>query len=404
MRPVVLPNDSEPLVPEDRALSPLREIAHDLQREAWRLAGFAHPSVLRATRPLLRAMSSYYTNRIEGQHTLPSDIEKAMRRQFARQPDVAARQRLALAHIKTEAWAEDTYGAQRPQALFTFDVVGSLHRHLYGQLSPHDLRTLDGEAVAPGELRSRDVKVGSHVPPPPASVPPLLDHFATRYGALPTGESLLIGVACAHQRLAWIHPFMDGNGRAARLHSHTVLHAMGLTQGLWSPMRGLARNRDRYYELLHNADLPKRNDLDGRGALSQEHLVEFAAFFLEVCLDQARFMGTMLRLEDMPLRLEALLTFESAHGRRYLSPEAKDALHYTFLNGPLERRRFIALLGLPERSGRRVLAALLEYGLLTSETPKGPVCFGLPLDALRFLFPALWPEAEAGTPAGGSHS
>ena len=45
---------------------------------------------------------------------------------------------------------------------------------------------------------------------------------------------------------------------------------MQLTSGLWSPMRGLARNRDQYYALLHNADLPRRNDLDGRGRLSQD--------------------------------------------------------------------------------------------------------------------------------------
>ena len=29
------------------------------------------------------------------------------------------------------------------------------------------------------------------------------------------------------------------------------------------------------------------------------------------------------------------------------------------------------------------------------DTPQGKVRFGLPLHALRFYFPALWPEAEA---------
>ena len=42
----------------------------------------------------------------------------------------------------------------------------------------------------------------------------------------------------AHQRLAWIHPFRDGNGRVARLHTHLVLGKLGLTNGLWSPLRG----------------------------------------------------------------------------------------------------------------------------------------------------------------------
>jgi Fic family protein len=395
MRPAASVGDFEPLFPEDRVIGPLRELAHTVQKEAWQLAGFAHPSILRAVGPLLRAMNSYYTNRIEGQHTLPADIEKAMRDDFSGNPDLAAKQRLAVAHMKTEQWAEERYSQDPPQSLFAADVILGLHGHLYDQLSPADLRTLDGQMIEPGKLRQRDVKVGGHEPPPHNSLTTLLDHFSMRYGTLSAGENLLIGVACAHHRLAWIHPFIDGNGRAARLHSQCLLHAMELTHGLWSPMRGLARSRDRYYSLLSNADLPRRNDLDGRGALSQEHLVAFAGFFLEICLDQVRFMRGMLKLDRMRPRLEAVLTFEAAHGYEHLSPDAGDALHYAFLNGPLERSRFIALLGLPERSGRRILAALLDYGLLLSDSPRGPVYFNVPFRALRFLFPALWPEAEA---------
>jgi hypothetical protein len=49
------------------------------------------------------------------------------------------------------------------------------------------------------------------------------------------------------------------------------------------------------------------------------------------------------------------------------------------------------------------LRAMLQRGLLVSDTPQGRVRFGLPLHALRFYFPALWPEAEAddGDPLGG---
>ena len=36
---------------------------------------------------------------------------------------------------------------------------------------------------------------------------------------------------------------------------------------------------------------------------------------------------------------------------------------------------------------------LLSTGLLVSDTRLGPVRLGLPLDALQFLFPSLYPEA-----------
>ncbi|MGH7895581.1 MAG: Fic family protein [Candidatus Binatia bacterium] len=339
-------------------------------------------------------MNSYYTNRIEGQHTLPADIERAMRQDFSDDVDRAAKQRLAIAHMCTEKWAETTYRGRRTQSLFDPEIVLALHKHLYGQLSEMDLQTLDGRNVEPGVLRTTDVKVGEHRPPPPNSVPALLAHFASRYGALVAGEGLLVGIACAHHRLAWIHPFVDGNGRTARLHSHLLLSSMDLTHGLWSPLRGLARRRDDYCGLLHNADLPRRNDLDGRGALSQEHLVAFAAFFLEICLDQVRFIRSMLRMEDMRPRLMALLAFEKAQGNDSLSSSAADVLHYTFMSGPIERGRFLAMLGVPERTGRRTLTALLEYGLLTSGSVRGPVSFAVPFRSLRFLFPDLWPEAE----------
>jgi hypothetical protein len=71
-------------------------------------------------------------------------------------------------------------------------------------------------------------------------------------------------------------------------------------------------------------------------------------------------------------------------------------LHYLFaMSGGLERGEFKRMTGLGERTAGTVLKALLDRRLLASDSPQGPVRFGLPLSALRFYFPALWPEAEA---------
>jgi Fic family protein len=63
----------------------------------------------------------------------------------------------------------------------------------------------------------------------------------------------------------WIHPFLDGNGRVARLISHAMLLETLDTGGIWSVARGLARNVSTYKGHLARCDLPRRNDLDGRG-------------------------------------------------------------------------------------------------------------------------------------------
>jgi len=49
-------------------------------------------------------------------------------------------------------------------------------------------------------------------------------------------------------------------------------------------MRGMARHQSDYYRYLNDADLSRRNDLDGRGELSQEGLIQFIDFFFTICM------------------------------------------------------------------------------------------------------------------------
>jgi hypothetical protein len=166
-------------------------------------------------------------------------------------------------------------------------------------------------------------------------------------------------------------------------------------------MRGLARTQEQYYARLNNADLPRRNDLDGRGPLSQEELVAFARYFLDICLDQVRFMRERLGLETLKERLRVLLQhlqqtpWQIGSEKSVVKIEALEALHYVAMVGTIERSRFVAMTGLGERTGRRVLATLLDYGVLSTGSPRGPIAFALPLASLGYVFPNLWPEAQA---------
>jgi Fic family protein len=386
----------EPLLPASNRRDALLEKAHHLQRVAHAAQGRAHVSVMEVLAPLLRAMNSYYTNRIEGQHTLPAEIEQALRRDFAADPDTRRRQRLAVAHMATEAWAAQHAAHTDWPRLFEPSVVQVLHQHLFAQLPPSDLQGEQGEALVPGAWRSRDVSVGGHVAPRAQTLPLFMARFAEVYGRTRAGELAVVAVAAAHHRLAWVHPFIDGNGRVARLHSQVLLQGLGLTHGIWSPLRGLARSQALYYELLAEADLHRRNDLDGRGNLSEEGLVKFCDYFLDVCIDQASFMAELLDMQALKSRMAACLAFEASQEGSGIRMEALVPLHYLFLGGAMERGAFKAMTGLSSRTADRMLAALLERGLVASDTPKGAIRFAVPLHALRFYFPALWPEAEAG--------
>lgn len=390
----------QPLYPEERMLEPLKELASQLVADCHRLGGQAGEPLVRALRPKLRAMNSYYTNKIEGQHTEPAAIERALRKQFDADAALAKKQRLAIAHMEVEQELEKKIAGATPKNLFDAAFVQEIHGRLYRKLPEADCVTDQGKPIVPGEFRRDDVTAGRHVAPPWKDVDGLMQAWAERYRGMAGTEALLVGVSCSHHRLAWIHPFIDGNGRAARLHAHAVLDAMGLTHGLWSPMRGLARTQERYYARLSSADLPRRNDLDGRGPLSQEELVEFARYFLEICVDQVRFMRERLDLASLKDRLRALLIhlegkpWKIGSEKSIVKLDALEPLHYVAMAGPLERARFIAMTGLGERTSRRILASLLDYGVLTAETTRAQVEFAVPLRSLRFLFPNLWPEAE----------
>ena len=388
------PHEFEPLLPSALKQEPLLALAHDLSRAAGALTGQPAPAELRN---LLRAMNSYYTNRIEGQHTRPLELEQALRQDFSHNAALAARQRLALAHMETELELEGRYaGDDGARALYGLAAVQDIHRALFSRLPEADLQAPEGVVLVPGALRSGQVSVGRHVAPEAASVPAFVERWAAVYGGARRGEAALVALAAAHQRLGWIHPFADGNGRVMRLHTHTLLGALGYTGGLWSPLRGFARSVERYYALLAAADEPRRGDLDGRGNLSEQALVDWIAYVLETGLDQVRFMTSMLKLATMEQRLAACLVYEQQTLKSGVRLDALRPLHYLFLSGgEIERGEFKRMTGLGERTAVTLLGALLRRGLLRSDSPQGKVRFGMPMHALRFCFPALWPEAEA---------
>jgi len=271
------PTQMEPLLPGEHRLGDLLERANDLIRGADQLAGKYQPGALDGLRNLLRAMNSYYSNRIEGQHTLPVEIEQALRNDYSADADKARRQRLALAHMATEQALERHWKSWGASTVWSGQMVCDIHQDLFARLSDEDRGLPEGGPLQPGVLRDRDVSVGRHVAPSFASVPTLLNRWGDFYARVRRGEMQVLAAAASHHRLAWVHPFRDGNGRVVRLHTHLALGHMGLTNGLWSPLRGFARSHDVYYAHLAAADEARAGDLDGRGNLSERALCEWMA-------------------------------------------------------------------------------------------------------------------------------
>ena len=391
----------EPLLPSATGANRrrLEDLAVDLTAKAHALAGQLHANVRAEIGALVRSMNCYYSNLIEGHNTHPVDIERALRADYSANPAQRALQLEARAHIEVQTLldggrpesAPDGFDGPAASAVF----VQALHREFCRRL-PDDLLWVEnpdtGERmrVVPGELRSRHVKIGRHVPVSPGAVPRFLARFEAAYRGPELGRiDRVVAVPAAHHRLLWIHPFLDGNGRVARLVSHAMLRETGVGTSLWSVSRGLARNTADYKRLLMAADAPRRDDVDGRGALSEAALTEFCEFFLRVCVDQVEFMAGVLEPATLLGRIEAWLGEEIRAGR--LHPRSPALVREALQMGGVERGRVPAITGLGERQARNVLAPLIERRVLASASHRAPVRLVFPEALAERWLPNLYP-------------
>ena len=353
--------------------------------------------MVEALSDLVRSMNCYYSNLIEGHHTHPVDIERALAEDFSANKEQRNLQLEAKAHIATQRWIDD--GGLVGRAA-TAAAVLEVHRRFESALPPdllwvEDPKTKRKVPVVPGEIRSDDVKVGRHIAVSPGAVPRFLSRWDAAYGKLSKFETVLQSAA-AHHRLLWIHPFADGNGRVARLVSYAMLLEALDTGGIWSIARGLARAEDRYKQHLAECDLPRRNDLDGRGALSEEALASFTEFFLVACLDQVKFMAELMQPAALRRRILDWAKDEERVGG--IMPNSSRALAHILTNRELERRDVPEVVGLDERKARRVTARLHERGIIAAPTHKAPFRIAFPASLAPGLMPGLYPKLNRQMP------
>jgi Fic family protein len=359
-----------------------------------RSAGFHRSlpaSLLMSLADLVRTMNCYYSNLIEGHATHPVDIELALKGDYSQDARKRDLQFEARAHITVQQWI-DAGGLD--DHVVSESSIREIHRR-FCQLLPAELLWVEdpvtGEKaeVIPGALRTRDVKVGQHVAISPGAVPRFLSRFQEVYGGLGTADTV-IAAAAAHHRLLWIHPFLDGNGRVARLLSHAMLLATLRTGAVWSIARGLARSIEAYKGHLAACDQTRRNDLDGRGPLSEEALLAFTDFFLKTCVDQVAFMESLIQPEA--LRARILTWAEEEIRLNHLPPKSGDVLQAVLYRGELPRAETPGIVGAGERHARRIVSVLLERGVLVSESTRAPLRLALPAALASRWMPGLFPE------------
>lgn len=369
----------------------LSDLALDLATASTRFASSLPESIADALADLIRSMNCYYSNLIEGHNTHPIDIERALMDDYSADPEKRDLQLEAKAHITVQKWIDDGGMADQPTSA---EMIKETHRR-FCELLPPDLLYVEmpstGEKipVIPGEFRNRDVEVGRHVAISPGALERFLERMQKAYH--PSGRiEPILASACAHHRLLWVHPFLDGNGRVARLMSYAMLRDALDTKGLWSVARGLARNEAEYKRHLAACDAPRRGDRDGRGSLSEGALADFTSFFLQICIDQITFMEGLMKPDR--LRDRILIWAEEEMRAGTLPAKSDTVLRAVLMQGSIARADVVALLGVTERSARRVTSALLDIGALQSTSTRAPLQLAFPAKLAGRWMPGLFPE------------
>lgn len=399
----------EPLIP---SLDELRPAAERVLHSGGELGRHLHPLTLAAIAELVRAVNCYYSNLIEGHDTHPASIDRALRKDYSKEPKKRDLQLEALAHIEVQRLIDARFEADPGLAITTPEFLSWIHREFYERL-PEEFRVVTdpttgkSEPVHPGKWRHHDVIVGEHTPPPSAEIPAALARFHEVYDLdRHSAVDALALLGAAHHRLLWIHPFGDGNGRVTRLMSDAWLRRAGVrSHGLWTASRGLARARTDYKALLAGADNPRWNDYDGRGARTLKGLTDFAAFFLRICEDQIAYMGGILEVDRLAERVARYVSgraagfFAPPEGnpkapdrlREELAPLVSDLIYA----GSIERKDLPRRLGTLPRTARRIIEGGSAEGLLVSASSRAPIHLHLPAGIGATVFPELFGTGAA---------
>lgn len=226
-------------------LSTIRAIGEAKGRQI-RLAALA-PEALASLRTRAEIESTESSNRLEGivvdRHRLRLLVEGSTSPRDRSEQEIAGyRDALALVH---EAWES---------LVIDLDLIRRLHRMVYSRLpeAGGDWKQRDNTII--DRFQDGSVRVRFH-PVPAVDTPLAMERLVERYQlALIDRCDPLLLIPLTILDFLCIHPFMDGNGRVARLLTLLLLYQAGYSVGRYVSLeRVIEQSREGYYRTLESS-------------------------------------------------------------------------------------------------------------------------------------------------------
>jgi len=192
-----------------------------------------NPAVLERMQEYFRIQHIYHSNAIEGNSLTLSETELVVREGLTiggksqKEHLEAINYNFAINYLEELARGNEEINER---------VIKELHQII--------LRSIDDENAGKYRLKAVRISGSEFIPPEPILVPELMEKFFQWYETDLEHHSI-IKSSIAHAKLAEIHPFIDGNGRTARLLMNLILMRTGY------PIAIIRKeDRPRYYEAL----------------------------------------------------------------------------------------------------------------------------------------------------------
>lgn len=285
---------------------------------------------------------AHFTTHIEGTHLTLEQSEKLLagKKVPEANPDDT---RELLNYRQAFDLVSGYIGSGQP---VTEGLIHEIHRRL--------VRGVRGNSAAPGVYRKIQNYVVNaatgdivYTPPPAHEVPHLMAELVKWLNTNKEINPIFVA-GIAQFQLVHIHPFLDGNGRTARLLSTLCLYRSGYDfKCLFTISEFYDRERSRYYRALQSV---------------REHGMEMTNW-LEYFID-----GLATQMREVQERGERVIRMDVLSQKYRLSERQRRALEYALEHGGFTIKDYLNLYpAVSRRTLQRDLKKLVEKGLLFPE-------------------------------------
>ena len=205
-----------------------------------------------------------------------------------------------------------------------------------------------------GSFRDVQVFVGNKktgridfVPPKPEEIRSQLKDFLLWFNS-ENEIHPVIEAGITHYEIARIHPFVDGNGRVARVLALWVLRSRGFDDKRLLVLDDYYNNdRKSYYEALKTVD---------RKTLNMTKWLEYFTY------------GVLVAFEDLRQKVLRLSGGKRAEGRQIkLTPRQQKIVEYINQFGSISNKNVQEILGVKRQMATKELTKLVELGVIKKE-------------------------------------